>query len=235
MPGVVLQSFDVGACSSTAWRSRFAVDYIAGNGTSLSAVHGSGIDGLGCAARIQLNPGDERLEFRGEPGQLDGRTRYYGVALRLDPSFPMDTNTVLFQFVNTNGAGAFAPPLQMTLQQGNLQFWSYSTPTGQIDDSKQTVQYRRLWHTPAATGVWLRFVVGVVWSSSPGRGQVSLDYQGAAVLAPTHVSTLYSYGNGGPEPVYWKFGVYGGGTAPGPRIVDFAWFRVGTSAAAVAP
>ncbi|SDI99882.1 Polysaccharide lyase [Frankineae bacterium MT45] len=234
-PGVVLQSFDAGRCSTSSWRASFAIDYIATNGSSLGAVNDAGLDGVGCAARIQLNPGDERLEFHGSPSQLDGQTRYYGVALRLDPTFPLSTDTVLFQFVNTDGGGTFAPPLQMTLQQGNLQFWNYSTPSGQIDDSKQTVRYRLLWHAPAVRGVWLRFVLGVTWGNSAASGQVSLAYQGSQVLAPTHVQTLYSYSSGAPEPVYWKFGVYGGGTAPGPRIVDFGWYRVGTSAAAVTP
>ena len=234
VPAGLLYDYQPSGCSLAPIQKQMSFERVGSGASSVAAVARPDLGG-DCATRFTLAPGDTRIEFAGYQRVVSGTTRYYNVRVFLGADFPVaaaGTNTVFAQFLNADGAGDYAPPVQMTIQDGEFHLWNYSTPTGKMDDSHATIRYNLLWRAPVRAGVWLDFTFGITWSAN-ATGALTLWYDGVQVAQATGLQTLYRDAMGQPAKMYPKFGLYGSAMSQ-TRTADFAWFRIGQSYASVA-
>lgn len=227
-------TLDLRTCTSSSLRIGGGAQDNQGSG-SVTVDRGVTFVGQPCSARFTLDPGAKRVELANQSEQLNGAVRYYAFAIRLDPSWPLGSNspdTVVAQFLNADDRGQFAPPLQLTIQDGEFHMWAYPTRDGKMPTSSNPNSYRLLWSQRATAGNWLQFVMGVRWSNNPSSGAFNMTYQGNVVVPNTTMQTLYSNSSGSAASVYAKVGIYGS-LSSSARRMNLGWYRVGSSYQAV--
>ncbi|SOD74222.1 polysaccharide lyase-like protein [Jatrophihabitans sp. GAS493] len=236
--------FDVTACSVPTWLADSHPEYVssdpsvtvANTKSSVTVDRGLKAGSMPCSARFSSAATDRRLEFAGAPEQTSGTTKYYGFSIFLDKSWPTNSSTVIFQLVDYDAtAASWAPSFQMTVQGDQFHFWNYTTPSGTIDASSASVQYRLLWSYPVITGQWLRFEVGVNWSTDASKGQVALWGNDNQLVTPTTMRTLYRTAAGAPTVSYPKFGIYGAPMATGFKVANFGFAKESSTFAGALP
>lgn len=227
-------TLDLNSCTSGNLRIGGGTRDNQGSG-SVEVDRGITFAGQPCSARFTLDPNAKRIELANRSEQLNGAVRYYAFAIRLDPSWPLGSNspdTVVAQFLNADDRGQFSPPLQLTIQDGEFHMWAYPTRNGKMPTSSNPNSYQLLWSQRATAGNWLQFVIGVRWSNNASTGAFNLTYQGNVVVPNTTMQTLYSNSSGSAASVYAKVGIYGS-LSSSTRRMNLGWYRIGGTYQAV--
>lgn len=161
------------------------------------------------AARFEVRPGDNNVSGSGDDGErcelmipaelsggaAEGDEAWYALSARMDtPRSPDGWNTLVQWHGTAPGGQAFA----INAVGGNEIYLR----TAGGDLANPTLNYYTLaakWELRR----WYDLLVHVVWSSDPAKGMVEAFADGARVLPPQHVPTLYTG-----YAVYLKVGHY---------------------------
>lgn len=176
-------------------------------------------DGICCGSRNELLPAFRELG--------PGDDLYFAFSTFLEPGFPVDAEWQLITQFKQNFDGS--PPLGIYVENGSYRIeGGYGHPEGP-----------RPFEIPvgaAGTGVWVDWVLHVVFSPDPSVGSVEVWKDGQLVL-PSYAppgGTLYP-GPGGVDSSYVKTGYYRNPTIDRPGTVVFDDWRIGTGLAVVTP
>lgn len=152
----------------------------------------------------------------------DGTERWYGWSTYFEPGFPVVSNwAVITQWHHDNGN----PPLAIAVHNGYIEL---------------NHRGAELWRsaTPAATGVWHRFVAHMKWSPLSAVGFVELWHNGVQVVPKTFLETEDWCLQGLPPqpcPNYLKMGIYRDAATIPPAVLYHGSMKVGTDMSSVLP
>lgn len=247
------------------WDSVQNVDYNSDGATYTPKLHTNPVDGqtyyplslqndqtYGKAARFEVHGGDypgfvsgDRSEVgdnSGVSGGAAGQTRWYHLAIKLDPNFPADhtyPNWASLSQWHMTGAGGSGPFGFTCGQAGYITFVvePQSSPMTFLGNNGA------IWKIPYGNGTWHDFIIKVVYSTSDSVGEIQLWHNGVqqtfiadnnygtgAGTTTYHVRTLVP--NAG-DSVYYKEGYYRARDIPTPGVVYHAGFRSGATKADV--
>jgi hypothetical protein len=181
------------------------------------------VDGPPKAIRFSVPSGSQRAEIEPDvPEFSEGQTRYFRLTYVLPSSFPADPQG--FQLATQwKNDGTGSPPLEVRVEKGRFVLGGgYGRPGG-----------ARLFSTdiaPVVTGKPVEIVVGIRFSSDPGKGQVDVWLDGEQKVAGFRPpgGTLYPGRSS-----YWKIGLYRHTGNAGTATADLLAAALGTSYEAV--
>lgn len=149
--------------------------------------------------------------------EVEGAERYYSWSTLIPTDYPTSSDWQVFTQWHHNGDTG-SPPLEFDLFGGD----AVLTTRGDT----------QIWRAPLARGVWHDFVFHVKFSPASTVGFVELWLDGAKVLGPTALATMYAGSN---EGMWLKQGLYRN-RAIGPTAVIYHSGMVkGETLADVAP
>ncbi len=182
------------------------------------------VDGPPRAIRFTVPSGSQRAEVEPDVAEFsEGETRFFRLTYTLPPSFPLKPSG--FQLATQwKNDGTGSPPLELRVEDGKFRLGGgFGRPGGS-----------RLFATdvgPAVTGRPVDIVVGIVFSSDPGKGRVDVWLDGKQTVAGFRPpgGTLYPG-----KQSYWKVGLYRDTANAGTATADLGVARLGETYSAVA-
>jgi hypothetical protein len=155
------------------------------------------------AGRLPNNPNSDAYP---DP---DGSERWYSWSTYIPPDFPIEpTGDLWFSLTQWKGWRGNSPPIFMGVNKGNLVVDGVRTYNGGPGPTVGATVIK-----PIPFGRWVRYVVGIKWSSDPAVGWLELRVDGVLWRPRTFFATMQTkaeVGNVGPtsDPTYLKQGIY---------------------------
>lgn len=174
------------------------------------------------ALRAEVRYGDlvnngSRAEVVSGTMEVEGAERYYAWSTLIPTDYPTSSDWQVFTQWHQNGDTG-SPPLEFDLVGGDAVLTTHGDT--------------QLWRAPLARGVWHDFVFHVKFSASASIGFLELWLDGAKVLGPISMPTMYA---GATEGMWLKQGLYRSRAIVPTGVVFHSGMVKGETLADVAP